>query len=410
MKRNQLFVILGSAGALFLLVLLALKSVSVDVQKNQQYSQAISAQREKDAILNQTVLKSRYALLSSYDPLVRALADQEELQNNLQQIPIYIEQAGQAEIETVLAQNSEALVEKENLIEQFKSQNSVLKNSLTYLPVLIQELQQDPSLSLQLEELLDQVLLYSLSSDDELIATINAQVTAIENQWQTGQTAASSDVELAIAHTRIILEHKPEVDQLTQNILKVPTLEGINRLETTYDQQHQAAIQTASFYRLLTYGWLLILLAGIAYGVIAQLRKSNKRTVNILESITDSFVALNRQWQITYINPQAAEVLQQDVKALLNQDFWQVFPEHLGSHHAQQYRRVVTEQNIAGFEAYYEPTQTWLEVRAYPGAEGISIFLQDVTERKQAADAMHRLNQELDERVKARTTQLASSI
>ncbi|NET39534.1 MAG: response regulator, partial [Cyanothece sp. SIO1E1] len=42
--------------------------------------------------------------------------------------------------------------------------------------------------------------------------------------------------------------------------------------------------------------------------------------------------------------------------------------------------------------------------------EGISIFLQDVTERKQAADAMHRLNQELDERVKARTTQLASSM
>ncbi len=40
------------------------------------------------------------------------------------------------------------------------------------------------------------------------------------------------------------------------------------------------------------------------------LRESNRRIVNILESITDAFFALDRQWRLTYINRQAEQIMQ----------------------------------------------------------------------------------------------------
>jgi PAS domain S-box-containing protein len=405
MKRNLRFRLLGIIGALLLLLFLTAKSLSVNFDQHQQYRLTIAEQLEKDATLNQTVLKVRYALLSSYDPLVRAQADEGILQKNLHKIPGFIGGSGKQEIQQLLAKNEDIFKQKVALTDQFKSQNALLKNSLTYLPVLVRQLRQEDALSLRLQELLGNVLLYSVSSDKDLVATIKTQIAQLKQP-----SAANRGIGLAIAHTRIILDNKPQVEQLTQNILKLPTAESIRRLQTTYEQHYQKAIQAASLYRLLAYGWLLILVSLGAYLVITQLRQSNQRTINILESITDAFVALNQDWQITYINPQAAEVLQQESVHLLKQNFWQVFPDELGSLHAQHYQHAIAEKSITSFEAHYAPKNSWLEVRAYPGPEGLSIFLQDVTERKQAEEKLRQLNQALDERVKERTMQLVLSM
>ncbi|MEO1591118.1 MAG: response regulator, partial [Cyanobacteria bacterium J06632_22] len=168
----------------------------------------------------------------------------------------------------------------------------------------------------------------------------------------------------------------------------------------------QAAVSRAGMYRNLAYLLTLGLLGAAALWTIAYLRRSRQQTVSVLESITDAFVALDQNWKITYANPQAADILKQDLKFLLGKDFWQTFPATLGSRYAQQYRQAVAEQTVAGFETYYESTERWLQIRAYPGREGLSLFLQDVTERKQAEEQLKQLNRDLDVRVQDRTSRL----
>ncbi|MEL6780713.1 MAG: histidine kinase dimerization/phospho-acceptor domain-containing protein, partial [Cyanobacteria bacterium J06597_16] len=69
-----------------------------------------------------------------------------------------------------------------------------------------------------------------------------------------------------------------------------------------------------------------------------------------------------------------------------------------------------TNLQVVSFETYYEPTERWLMVRGYPGLDGLSIFLQDFTERKQAEEQLLELNRDLDNRVKDRTAQLANAM
>lgn len=408
MQKQKLLGLLGVSGALVLFGGLIAKSLSVDNQQHQQYRTLMAQQLDKDSSVNQSVLKARYALLTSYDPLVRAMSEQLELQEDLKQVPGFI--GNQQTLLSQLSENNQVFTQKEELVESFKSKNAILKNSLTYLPELVKEVRTGTTKGLsggdaiQLESLLDNVLLYSLSSDEDLVPQIEAQITQLEGK------KSSQGIQLAIAHTRMILEYKPQVDALTRDILKLPTAQAISTLEAAYTNQYDAATQTADLFRLLSFGCLLVLVSGGAYWVVQEQRRSNERVSGILSSLTDAFVALNPQWQITYINDKAAEILQADPQQLLNQDFWQSFPDVLGADHLGDYRQALKEKQKTSFEVFYPPSQMWLEIRVYPSVDGLSLFLQDVTIRKEAEASLKQMNQELETRVKARTSQLASSM
>ena len=218
MKQNRLFKLLGTAAALLVLMFLVSKSLAINFEQHQLYRSTISNQLEDDAAINQNVLKARYALLISYDPLVRAVVDQAALQTELENIPDFVGSSGSQAIQLLLTQNKEVFERKEALVERFKSQNALLKNSLTYLPTLFQELRTSGILNATLETLLDNVLIYSLASDEELVPTINAQIGQLEQQLQANPSPSNTGIKLAIDHTRVILENKSEVDQLTKDI------------------------------------------------------------------------------------------------------------------------------------------------------------------------------------------------
>ena len=111
---------------------------------------------------------------------------------------------------------------------------------------------------------------------------------------------------------------------------------------------------------------------------------ANRQTVNILESITDAFMSLNREWQLTYVNRQAAALCQRSQDELLGQSLWDVFPDSVGSALNQEYHRALEQQTPVTFEEFHPSLNAWFDVRLFPSADGISLFLLDVTERKHA--------------------------
>jgi PAS domain S-box-containing protein len=130
----------------------------------------------------------------------------------------------------------------------------------------------------------------------------------------------------------------------------------------------------------------------------ARESEAERRASEILESITDAFLTLDREWCVTFLNGEAERLLKRKRQDLLGRSLWEVFPDVVGTVFERRYRQAREEGHTVSFEAYYEPFGAWFAVRAYPSAEGLSVYFLDITDRKQSEEAAGSLLRELEER------------
>jgi PAS domain S-box-containing protein len=115
---------------------------------------------------------------------------------------------------------------------------------------------------------------------------------------------------------------------------------------------------------------------------------SDRRIQAILESITDTFIALDRQWRFTYLNDRALDHMGSEKgeeltrEGLLGKNFWEEFPELVGTTLYQELHRALREQEAVEVEAYFPRSEEWLEVHAYPSEEGVAMYSRDITQPK----------------------------
>ena len=124
-----------------------------------------------------------------------------------------------------------------------------------------------------------------------------------------------------------------------------------------------------------------------------QLRESEERATHIVESITDGFMTIDREWRITYANPRAEEIFRPLQKAgaiVLGKVFWEEFPDTVGTIFETSYRRAMRERVTVAFEAFYPALKSWFDVRAYPLNRGLSLYFLDITDRKRAEEGLQR--------------------
>lgn len=110
-----------------------------------------------------------------------------------------------------------------------------------------------------------------------------------------------------------------------------------------------------------------------------KLTQAEQHRRNILESISDAFYALDRQWQFTYLNQQAGVLLNRPGDELLGKNVWTEFPEASGSQIEQQYQKALETQKTVRFRAFYEPLDKWFDISAYPIPDGLAVYFRDVT-------------------------------
>lgn len=133
------------------------------------------------------------------------------------------------------------------------------------------------------------------------------------------------------------------------------------------------------------------LLAGWLDQMLSRERAAREETSAILESITDAFYALDRDWRFTYVNGQAEVLLQRSRDELLGKRVWDEFPDAVDTIGYRECNRAMAQQVTIGYEEFYPPISRWLEVRAYPSPTGLSVYFRDVTERIEAATERERL-------------------
>src|SRR6478672_2056789 len=120
---------------------------------------------------------------------------------------------------------------------------------------------------------------------------------------------------------------------------------------------------------------------------VEALRESREKIVTILESITDLYYSLDREWRFTDINRQTLERFGKTREELIGKAIWDVFPHAVESALYPHFHDAVKDSEPHHFELQSKIVPgRWFEVHVYPTDEGVSAYLRDISERKQAEE------------------------
>lgn len=310
-------------GLVALSAVLFAKTQVHDMESHNRLVNTLGELQAVDATLNQDVIRARYRLLVNYDPLVEAVGKSDRLLQQLRRAQHHNHgnDSQPPEIEAKLERLADTLKQKSMIVDYFKSDNAVLKNSLSYYPLALQQISiaetvvgaakvHLPAGLRQLgPDLLGGILQYIQSGDPERREAAEMCVNAVRGY--AGTPALRPGVEHAVRHTKVILEYADRVEALMAQILALPSAPQADDLYRTYTAEHGQALREADLYRILLYLFSVLLLIYTAY-VFYRLRDSARalfqekvRAQVTLHSIGDGVITTDVQRRIEYMNPVA---------------------------------------------------------------------------------------------------------
>jgi PAS domain S-box-containing protein len=128
-----------------------------------------------------------------------------------------------------------------------------------------------------------------------------------------------------------------------------------------------------------------------------QVRTAREQLGRTLEHITDGVLFLDTGWKIVYANDRAARLLKRPVDELVGQPIRAEFPDVVGTEFWTGFRAALRTRETQTFEAYYGPLDGWFEVRVFPSPGGLTVYFQDVNERRIRAAAQEMLVAQLEQ-------------
>ncbi|MBI2234508.1 MAG: response regulator [Micavibrio aeruginosavorus] len=106
-------------------------------------------------------------------------------------------------------------------------------------------------------------------------------------------------------------------------------------------------------------------------------------TGNVLESLTEAFVALDPEWRYIYVNAHAEKILRMPRAVLLGKSLWDSFPDISGSSFDMKCRRAMVERVSIRMEMFHKTIGVWLEINVFPlQCGGLGFAFHDISTRK----------------------------
>lgn len=273
-QRAWLPMAVMTALLLLALVFLYAKTQGFDETDYFEDVNALRHLKQLDAQWELDVLKSRVGINTHYDRLKATLDELSRLLEELDQDAGTEKYEGAAALATGRTALRHAIHEKAALIERFKSSNSVLRNSLVFLPTAAADVKQSigqasPDARLAASRYLagvDRLLHISMLYSQNALADKSAEIQARLDRLETGLFALPPDIREKVAifsaHVRTILREQKAVNQLLGEIALVPTASRIDEVNNVINRDEQSAMVQIRRYRgyLLIFSAVLVLL------------------------------------------------------------------------------------------------------------------------------------------------------
>ncbi len=128
-----------------------------------------------------------------------------------------------------------------------------------------------------------------------------------------------------------------------------------------------------------------------------------KQIGNILENTGDAYMALDKDWIITYINPVSESLLNIKSDTVIGLDLRDALPDVVSMFY-KMLRKTFTERVAQESTVLYGPTMKYIEAHSDPTTEGLIISMRDITSHRESEEKL-RLARETEltnkEKVKA---------
>lgn len=239
-----------------------------------------------DGKLDQGVLLARSFLSPNYDSLAETSQEAGEFCNRLSEATILASKSG-----AFAARYSDfcsALAAKISAVESFKLKNSVIQNSLKFLPTTIEQAKTGTR-SREVHELYIELLRYTLEAKPELY---KAALGHLENLRPSA--SRDSTLDTMLSHTRIVLESLHERHVIEEEILNRKVADKLKLLRSSYLEFYEREEREALGFRISLFA-LTMLLAGMLFALFARLQSTRDKLSILNQSLEERVASRTRE-------------------------------------------------------------------------------------------------------------------
>ena len=338
--------------AVILILLLGVlfnKTRAVDFDAHNEIISNLRQLKQIDAEWNIDVFKSKMGINNNYDPVAQPLPLIRELQGGLTQKTTQSSKSD--EMLGMLKAFQEAMSNKVSMIERFKSQNSIYRNSTNFLPTSADEVVATAKrvgvsgaklaeIEATVGSIFSQTLTYNLTPDTALKEKITTEAAALKQKNEQYPVEVRDAFDVLLAHIGTTLKQQEVGANLLNELSALPTSKKIDELNDAYAKSHEQQLLDQQFYRqlLIAYSvFLLILLAYLAWRLIRSFRQLG----NVNSALRKANVDLQES-QIQLVQSEKMSALGQMVAGIAHEintplayvkSTLDVMKEHLGKAH-----------------------------------------------------------------------------
>lgn len=113
------------------------------------------------------------------------------------------------------------------------------------------------------------------------------------------------------------------------------------------------------------------------------------------ERVADGFLVVDDGWKVTRVSEEAEQLLDVDADDVEDTEVWAAFPEVVGTRFEEGLYDSVETRDITGFEYHHDPSGEWYRVFCCPTEHNLTVYLERITEEKEAKVERERLNRQL---------------
>jgi len=124
---------------------------------------------------------------------------------------------------------------------------------------------------------------------------------------------------------------------------------------------------------------------------------------DILESISDGFYAVDKQWIVTYWNKKAEEINNLKRENIVGKHFWEIFKDAQDTDFYKNNQIAMLTGVSKNYEEYYNTLDKWFEVTVYPSDSGLSAYFKDITQKKKSEIELIEANERFEKVAEATT-------
>ncbi|HEY7995018.1 MAG TPA: EAL domain-containing protein [Candidatus Eremiobacteraceae bacterium] len=115
--------------------------------------------------------------------------------------------------------------------------------------------------------------------------------------------------------------------------------------------------------------------------------EAGRRVAEVLDSVAEHFVHVDRDWKITFVNASAADLFSAAPLAMIGKPVETFFPSFKDPAIRRHYDAAMIDQKPSSFDFRSALNARWYDARVRPTSEGIGVFFLDITARREAEEA-----------------------